>query len=149
MISGLSLGTIVVESDVNGGAMITAYLALEQNREVFAVPGFVGSPLSRGCHALIREGKAKLVENVDDVIAEIVSQLPPGLRRKEKTAAGPPDLTPGERELLALLGPEPAHVDALTSSSGRPVHHLLADLLGLEMKGLARQLPGKYFIRSL
>jgi len=149
VISGLSIGTVVVESDRNGGAMITAHIALEQNREVFAVPGKAGSPTSRGCNALIREGKAKLVENIDDVMAEILSQLPAGFRPPERAVGTAPAMNPREKLLYTLLGTDPIHVDSLAQQSGLPVQHLMVDLLGLEMKGVARQLPGKYFIRSL
>jgi len=149
VISGLSLGTLVVESDINGGAMITAQMALDQNREVFAVPGRVGSPMSRGCHALIRDGKAKLVESVDDILTEIVCHLPGGYTRPESVAPKAGDLNAREKRLFALLGTEPAHVDSLAESSGLPVQYLIVDLLALEMKGFARQLPGKYFIRAL
>ncbi len=149
LISGLSLGTIVVESDINGGAMITAHLALDQNREVFAVPGKAGSPTNRGCNALIREGRAKLVENIDDVLAEIRPRLPAGFTVPEVPARSFPDLNPREKHLFSLLGSDPMHVDSLAESSGLPVQYLIVDLLGLELKGLVRQLPGKYFLRAL
>ncbi len=82
LISGLALGTLVIESDITGGAMITARLALEQNREVFALPGSVGAARSRGCHALIKSGKAKLVETMADLLEEFSGQLRPLLGRK-------------------------------------------------------------------
>jgi len=149
VISGLSLGTLVVESDSNGGAMITASCALDQNREVFAVPGRIGSRVSRGCHALIRDGRAKLVEHVDDVLAEIRAHLPPGTGSPGAAPSARPALTRRENRVYACVGAEPLHADALTASTGLPAGQLIADLLALEMKGLVRQLPGKFFIRTL
>jgi DNA processing protein len=149
VISGLSLGTVLIESDINGGAMITAHTALEQNREVFAVPGKAGSPTSRGCHALIREGKAKLVETLDDIVSEILAQCPSGFRPATRPPGITPTLNPRERHLHGLLGADPIHIDVLAARSGLPVQHLVVDLLSLEMKGLARQHPGKYFTRSV
>jgi len=149
IISGLSLGTIVIESDTNGGAMITASFALEQNREVFAVPGRVGSPKSRGCHALIRDGRAKLVETAEDVVTEIRVHLPPGVGLPVTAGGARATLNPREEKVYARLGPEPAHADELAASTGVPAGQLVADLLALELKGLVRQLPGKYFIRTL
>lgn len=93
IISGLSLGTVVVETNLNGGAMITANMALDQNREVFAVPGDVTSKQSRGCHALIKEGRAKLVETVDDVIAELSTCLRPLVHPSHPEKEDPTDLT--------------------------------------------------------
>ncbi len=150
IISGLSLGTIVVESDDDGGAMITASMALDQDREVFAVPGTVHSRKSRGCHALIREGKARLAERIDDVLAEIAGGLPGrGMRRSPARGGSPPALPPAERAIHDLLGGEPVHVDDLAGRSALPIPDLLVILLTLEMKNLVRQLPGKYFIRRL
>ncbi len=149
IISGLSLGTIVVESDTDGGAMITAYLALDQDREVFAVPGTVHSRTSRGCHALIREGKAKLVECVDDVIAEIGQWLPRPQTVPARPAGPRIPLSPVQCRIADLLGGAPVHIDDLASGSGLPVPDLLVSLLELEMHNLVRQLPGKYFIRQL
>jgi DNA processing protein len=147
IISGLSRGTIVVESDTDGGAMITAFLALDQNREVFAVPGTVHSRKSRGCHALIRDGKAKLVERIDDVVGEIAEGLatpPTGRARatdRERANPGP------ERRICDELGGEPVHIDLLSGRTDLAIPDLLVHLLALEMKNIVRQLPGKYFVR--
>ncbi len=157
IISGLSLGTLVVESDDDGGAMITASMALDQDREVFAVPGTVHSRKSRGCHALIRDGKAKLVERVDDVLCEIVGGLPGGTPPQGATTPSsamarsrePRALPPPERAVYNLLGGEPVHVDELAGRSSLAIPDLLVTLLSLEMKNLVRQLPGKYFIRQI
>jgi DNA processing protein len=145
IISGLSLGTIVVETDTEGGAMITAHAALDQNREVFAVPGPATSRGSRGCHALIKEGKAKLVEDVADIVAELAPELRPSL------PASPPVSEPGmnlfERKMYDGITGSPAHIDALAGQAGLSVGDALVTLLSLECKGLIRQLPGKLFVR--
>jgi DNA processing protein len=162
IISGLSLGTLVVESDTDGGAMITAYLALDQDREVFAVPGSILSSRSRGCHALIRDGKARLASTVDDVISELGPELGPaaGTRgaqvgapgdpvaggRRRPTLTGPATLSEREKAVAGLLGAEPLHIDDLAGASDLPVPDLLVTLLTLEMHDVVRQLPGKYFV---
>ncbi|HLF13536.1 MAG TPA: DNA-processing protein DprA, partial [Bacteroidota bacterium] len=148
IICGLSIGTIVVESDVDGGAMITAMMALDQDREVFAVPGTVHSRKSRGCHALIRDGKARLVERIDDVLAEIAQCLPAAGNRRPRGGDPASALLPPERVIYDLLGGEPVQVDDLAARSNVAIPDLLVRLLALEMKNLVRQLPGKYFMRQ-
>jgi DNA processing protein len=149
LISGLSLGTLVIETDVNGGAMITANMALDQNREVFAVPGNIGAKRSRGCNLLIREGKAKLVESVDDILVELGSALPGVFRKTALREAQPvPELTLFEQKIYEGLSPAPLHIDEIAGRSGCSVSDALVNLLSLEFKGLVRQLPGKLFIRS-
>ncbi len=143
IISGLSLGTVVVEAPDKSGALITANFALEQNREVFAVPGNIDSPYSRGCHRLIRDG-AKLVETVADILDELPVSSVNRETRKEKTE---PDLSLPEQDLLELVPYRPEHIDQIIRSSGLPAQTVSAGLLNLELKGFLRQLPGKYFIR--
>lgn len=143
IISGLSLGTVVVEAPEKSGALITANYALEQNREVFAVPGNIGSPYSRGCHLLIKDG-AKLVESVADILDELA------VRPVSRETAGEetePDLSPQERRLLDLVPYQPQHIDEIIRLSGLPAEDIWTCLLNLELKGCLRQLPGKYFIR--
>ena len=143
IISGLSLGTIVVEAPLKSGALITAHYACEQNREVFAVPGNVNSPYSRGCHRLIKEG-ACLVETVEDIMAELAVG-PVTIPASESTA--PIALAPAEQKMLALVPYQPVSLDRLVRDSGFPAEQVGALLLNLELKGLLRQLPGKYLIR--
>jgi DNA processing protein len=148
IISGLALGTVVIETGLNGGAMITANLALDQNREVFAVPGSPRNSRSRGCNALIREGRAKLVECVDDVLVELGSKLPAGLTVgsvRERTSL--PDLTLFEKKIYDLLAVEPSHIDSLAELSRLAMPDVLVNLLSLEFKGLVKQLPGKLFLK--
>ena len=143
IISGLSLGTVVVEAPLKSGALITANYALEQNREVFAVPGNIGSPYSVGCHRLIQDG-AKLVETVADILEELAVG-PVG--RQAGVEEKKPILSLQERHLLELIPYRPQHVDEIMRSSGLPVEELWPTLLNLELKGCLQQLPGKYFTR--
>ncbi len=144
IVSGLCLGTLVVEAYEKGGALITAGLALEQNREVFAVPGSIASPASAGCHRLIQRGHAKLVQTVDDVLAEIE----PAYQATEATPAPPPDLNAAEQQLFDALGPEPIHIDTLCARTGLDTSSALVYLLNLEFKGLVYQMAGKMFYRA-
>jgi DNA processing protein len=148
LISGLSLGTLIVETDVNGGAMITANVALDQNREVFAVPGNIGAKRSRGCNLLIREGKAKLVESVEDILAELRPALPARFTETHsQPAQSDPGLTLFEQNIYDFLSPAPMHIDDVADRAGCSASDALVNLLGLECKGLIRQLPGKRFVR--
>ena len=136
LISGLSLGVLVVEATVRSGSLITARQALEQNREVFALPGSIHSPASRGCNALIREG-AKLVETLDDIIAELPPQ--PTVVSSPAAPAGPEDKPP---PLYALLDDAPQSLEQLAQRSGLGVAALLSALSELELAGWAEQCHG-------
>lgn len=145
LISGLSWGTLVVEAGERSGALITADFALEQGREVFAIPGGIASPYSRGCHKLIKEG-AKLVEKVEDIMEELPLAVP-----VNNVACSPQqkqEFNPEERKLLELVPFEPLALEDLAALSKMPLALLNALLLELELKGAIKQLPGKYFIRS-
>ncbi|HEY9283910.1 MAG TPA: DNA-processing protein DprA [Pyrinomonadaceae bacterium] len=158
IISGLSLGVVLVEAAENSGSLITARLAIEQNREVFAVPGNITSRNSFGTNYLIKGAGAKLVQQWQDVVAEFPADiaariLPPELKKETAAAAAatvPAGVSDEERAVLKLLsGDEAVHVDALSEATGRPVQELAGVLLGLEMRDLIRQLPGKCFVRKL
>ena len=140
IISGLSQGTLVVEAALESGSLITARQALEQGREVFAIPGSIHSPQSRGCHALIRQG-AKLVESAQDVLEE--------LHMPDPFASVPLALEahPTEAGLLGLLGHDPVGLDALQARSGLDTPRLQAELLDLELIGHIERLPGGLFQR--
>ena len=142
VISGLTLGTVVVEAAENSGSLITARFALEQNREVFAVPGAITSGRSRGPHKLIKEG-AKLVENIEDILQEIAPALMP-MASSRATETMPP-LEPHEAILAGMFESDPLHVDTLIAKSGLTPARVLEVLLGLELKGVVIQLPGTYF----
>ncbi len=162
IISGLSLGVIVVEAAENSGSLITARLAIEQNREVFAVPGNITSRNSFGTNYLIKGAGAKLVQQWQDVAAELPPQiaarlLPPplGEKKKEKSLADqlalvPQGLTGFEQSVFKLLSADnPAHIDALVDQSRLAISDLTAALLTLEMRDLVRALPGKCFVRKM
>jgi DNA processing protein len=147
IISGLSLGAVVVEAGEKSGALITAYMALEQGREVFAVPGSIRNLKSRGTHRLIKEG-AKLVENVEDVFAEI-----PGLKKKGVEAGKQRMdvaelLSASEMELWKVLSEEPVHIDQIAEQAKIHTSEALALLLSMELKNCVRQLSGMKFIRQ-
>ena len=149
IIAGLAEGCLVVEAALQSGSLITARLAGEAGREVFAIPGSIHSPLSRGCHALIRQG-AKLVETASDVIEELPrhSGMPQGETPAETAV---PDLSGASehQRLLAAMGHEPVSLDALQARGGWPTEQLQALLLDLELDGLVARLPGALLQRRL
>jgi len=146
IISGLGLGVIVVEAGEKSGALITAKLALEQNREVFAVPGKISSPESAGTNKLIKESSAKLVQSVDDVIVELEHHLE-GLKKKEKKHEMEITLSEEERKIIEVLSENPLYIDKISENAGISMSSTLSILLNLELKGLVKQLPGKQFVK--
>lgn len=148
IVSGLSLGVVVVEAPFGSGSLITATCAVDQNREVFAVPGNVENRLNRGPHALIKDG-AKLVEGIEDILAELAPEAPLQPRLElDPVPAAAPELSPPERALHALLGPEPKPIDDLIMEAALPAGEVSATLLTLELKGVARRLPGNAYVRT-
>ena len=139
IISGLARGCLVVEAALSSGSLITARLALEQGREVFAVPGSIHSPLSKGCHALIKQG-AKLAENAQDVIEEIGWQ-------KTQGAPAAAEQTGEASPLLEYLGFDPCNIDTLCARSKLPPDAVSAILLKLELAGRVASLPGGLYQR--
>jgi DNA processing protein len=150
IISGLSAGTLVVESDLKGGALITAETALEQNREVFAVPGSIFSPLSRGTNRLIREGQAKAVLCIDDILCELgFSRHDPGPEKTScVTRQADLQFSENEQEIIRVMGREPIHIDLLAEKTGLGIGELLVDLFELEMKKAVVQSAGQMFQKS-
>lgn len=151
IISGLSFGTIVIESDIDGGALITARTALDQSREVFAVPGYITSKVSHGTNALIKNGQAKLVENLDDILVEISNKLV-GLKLNSVNGNSisvneVPELNGNEKLVYDtfLMNLEPIHIDLISEKSGLNISDSLVTLLNMEFKGIVEQLPGKRF----
>ena len=162
IISGLSLGIVVVEAAENSGSLITARLAIEQNREVFAVPGNITSRNSFGTNYLIKGAGAKLVQQWQDIATEMPPQLaarllpPPFIETRaqspltNKLAFVPEGSSPTETSVFRLLSHDsPAHVDWLVEKSKLPISELTAALLTLEMRELVRALPGRCFVRKL
>lgn len=148
IISGIALGVVVVEARKGSGSLITARYALEQGRDVFAVPGNVGMEGSLGTNRLIKEG-AKLVESSDDILEEILPQWTREKEFRHKEVSSGPTYSEEERRLLDLLGPTPIHIDALIGESGMEAGRLSALLLGLELKGAIAQWPGKRFTKKV
>ena len=143
IIAGLSRGVLVVEAALQSGSLISARLALECGRDVFAIPGSIHAPQSRGCHALIKQG-AKLVETAEDILEE----LRWGLRHPHPPASQD-DSAPGELddEVLSALAFDPVNLDALIARTGRTAADLSAHLLELELEGRVARLPGQFFQR--
>lgn len=144
IISGLSLGVVVTEAAQKSGALLTAAYALEQNREVFAVPGPINSAKSMGTNDLIKQG-AKLVANVDDITSEIERQLTLPLATPQ---IAKPNLSNDENAVFKLLENGPLHIDTIAIKANKPVADVLTQLLMLEIKGLVFQQPGKIFIKK-
>ena len=161
IIAGLSQGTLVVEAALRSGSLITARLASEAGREVFAIPGSIHAPQSRGCHALIKQG-AKLVESAQDIVEEFVPvlgrQLPllpaadgphPKARLSNPATSDRAQPPHAEQELLDALGHESVTTDALVSRTGWPASVLAGKLLELELEGLVARLPGGLYQRRV
>lgn len=140
LISGLARGCLVVEAALASGSLITARAAAEQGREVFALPGSIHSPLSKGCHALIKSG-AKLVESAEDVLSELSGFRPSGFASTQQAARQ------GDTGLLAHMGHDPVDVDSLCSRAGLSAEQVSSELLKLELDGRVAALPGGLYQR--
>jgi DNA processing protein len=151
LISGLCLGTLVVEAARRSGSLITARLAAEEGREVFAIPGSIHNPLSRGCHQLIRQG-AKLVEAADDIVSELaplVGHLLEEMEAPVPSAVAAADADEEYVKLLAALGHDPVDADVLVARSGLTIEQVSSMLLILELEGKIEKLSGgRYSVLS-
>lgn len=155
IISGLSLGTLVVEATINSGSLITARYALEQGREVFALPNTVQNPYSAGCHKLIKEG-ALLVDSVEDILQAIALQcqpqqadlfeqdLPQAVENRQTFTKNLPNLTACQTQILAQIGLEPINTDDLAKACDLDVSVLLVEILNLELLDAIKQVEGGY-----
>ena len=147
IISGMSLGTLIIESDENGGAMITATTALDQNRELFCIPGSIAERKSYGTNKLIKNGQAKLVQSIDDIIDELLVSLQPVLKRSTLQRPAP-QLNMFEQSIMEHLTSLPVHIDAISETARLTPSDALVNLLSLEFKGMVQQLAGKMFRRA-
>lgn len=149
ILCGLALGTVVIEAPMKSGALITARLAAESGREVFAVPGNITSPVSRGCHALLRDG-ATLVESAEDIVEglgimlEAVPEREPAAERERKLE----DLPADQRQVLGALSHQPRNIDDVAVDCELPVPQVSSALMLLEVKGLVKRFPGNQFVRT-
>jgi DNA processing protein len=143
LISGLAQGCLVVEAALASGSLITARTAADQGREVFAIPGSIHSPLSKGCHALIKSG-AKLVESAEDVLAELTGFRRSGYASTVESSASGSEVAAG---LLAHMGHDPVDVDSLCARAGMSAEQVSSELLRLELDGRVTALPGGLFQR--
>jgi DNA processing protein len=151
IVSGWSSGLLVVESPVWSGSLITANLAAEQGRAVYAVPGPIDRPSSAGCHKLIQTG-ARLVCDAQDILDDLGQLFPtqpslPGLGAPTSVTAAPSSLSQPEQELLLQLHSAETHFNELLEQCGQEIPDLIANLMRLELKGLIKQLPGKHYVR--
>ena len=149
IVAGMTLGTVVVEAGLSSGALITANMAVDAGRQVFAVPGRIDSPQSKGCHELIKKG-AKLCEGAEDILCEFEYLFPPSNRPASPAETGTLPalaLSEHERQAYEALDASGTPVDDVIRKSGLPASTVSVALLSLEMKRLVRQLPGKVFVR--
>lgn len=148
LISGLSAGTLVVESDIKGGSMITASCAIEQNREVFAVPGSIFSPNSRGTNLLIQRGHAKPVLSAEDILAELPPAAHTPATAVKPVAESPENAVDDDAAaIIECLASGPRHIDLIGHACGLPLDRLMVQLFELEMKGFISQEPGQVYSR--
>lgn len=146
IVSGISMGVLVIQAPTNSGALITARYAAEQGKDVYAIPGNVDDIRNEGCHALIRDG-AVLVTSSDDVLQEI--GVSPGAPQKSQLSLAFDSLDPEERKLVELLSLQPKHVDQIINDSGFPSPKVIGMLTMLEMKGVIKRVPGNSYVRAL
>ncbi len=150
IISGISLGSLIIESGIKGGSLLTAEFAIDQGKEVFAVPGYINSKQSEGTNEIIKRGEAKLVTDIEDIISELEIKLRPVLKTdkssKEEKLAG--DLNESEKKIFISLDYEPVNIDTINENTGLSISECLVSLLSLEFKGLVRQIPGKNFMKA-
>jgi len=145
IISGLSAGTVIIEAAEDSGSLITADYTLKQERKLFAVPGNISSPSSRGTNSLIKQG-ARLVETAQDVLQGL--DIYKGRNIGPAVSRPLPPLTEGERSVFDAVTSEPKHIDSIMAAIGRAPGKVSGILINLELKGLVKQLPGKYFVRE-
>jgi DNA processing protein len=151
IVAGMTLGTVVVEANLTSGALITAGMAVDNGRQVFAVPGRIDSPRSKGCHELIKKG-AKLCESVEDILSEFEYLFPSTNRNSMLNDAPMPpalELSGAEQAAYDAVDNEERTIDEVIRRSGLPASAASAALFGLEMKRLVRQLPGKLFVKNI
>jgi DNA processing protein len=150
IVAGMTLGTVVVEANLASGALITANMAIDNGRQVFAVPGRIDSPQSKGCHELIKKG-AKLCEGPEDILTEFEYLFPPGNRPASPCESGTLpalELSAHESAVFEAVGHGEQAVDEIIHQSGLPASAVAVALLNLEMKRLLRQLPGRIYVRN-
>jgi len=150
IIAGMTLGTVVVEANMTSGSLITANFAAEYGRQVFAVPGRIDSPRSKGCHDLIKKG-AKLCEGVEDILSEFEYLFPASNRSPSAFDTGvlpALELSANEQAVYDTLSKEESTIDEVIRRSGLPPSAVSVALLSLEMKRIIRQLPGKLFVMN-
>jgi DNA processing protein len=150
IVAGMTLGTVVVEANLTSGALITANFAVEYGRQIFAVPGRIDSPQSKGCHELIKKG-AKLCEGAEDILSEFEYLFPATNRPPTPGETGTLpalELSENEKKVFDALSNEEASMDEVIRRSGLPASSVSVVLFGLEMKRLIKQLPGKLFVRN-
>ncbi len=151
IVAGMTMGTVVVEANLTSGALITANMAVDAGRQVFAVPGQIDSPRSKGCHDLIKKG-AKLCEGVEDILSEFEYLFPPAHRPATPNPSGElPALVLSDNEavIFEALSSEKLSIDDLIQITGLSIPTVSVALFSLEMKRIIRQLPGKVFVRNL
>ena len=149
IVAGMTMGTVVIEAAQRSGSLITSNFAVEYGRQVYAVPGRIDSPRSKGCHNLIKNG-AKLCECAEDILTEFEWLFPSSQAANADTPPCPPAMTLTENEgrVFAELGGEEKDIDSIIHASGLPSPAVSVALLGLELKRLVRQLPGKVFVKN-
>lgn len=149
IISGMTLGTVIIESSPKGGAMITASYALDQNREIFAVPGPILQEQNSGTNRLIQQGRAKLIQSVEDIIEEVGIKLKyiTPVNIEHSAPLPPPDLNMFETKIFDALSTQPMYIDEIASRAELSTSDTLVHLLSLEFKGIVKQLAGKMFSR--